>query len=116
LREATRSYVLGLWDATCALVRAALEEALEDRLRPLLRSGKNTLEEIITMAERSKLLDRAHADRAGRIQRRGNMVLHERQAVEEDAWMAISDLRAVLAYLYGVAPSKSGAAAPPKGA
>jgi HEPN domain-containing protein len=114
LREATRSYVFGLWDATCALSRAALEEALEDRLKRLLGPVKNALEDLITTAERSKLLDRPHAERAGRIQRRGNMVLHERQAVEEDAWMAITDLRAILAYLYGVAPSQSSPTPLPK--
>ena len=114
LREATRSYVLGLWDAACALSRAALEEALEDRLTRLFGSAKGKLDELITSAERSKILDRAHADRAGRIQRRGNMVLHQRQAVEEDAWKAITDLRAVLAHLYGVTPSEGNPTLAPK--
>jgi len=103
LREATRSFVLGLWDATCALSRAAWEEALEDQLRKRLGSGKGK-DELITTAERCRVLDRSDAERAGRIQRRGNMVLHERQATEEDAWSGITDLRVVLGKLCGGAP------------
>src|SRR6266700_2921252 len=55
LREATRGYVLGLWDATCALSRAALEEALEDQLSKRLGSGKGKLDELITTAKRCRV-------------------------------------------------------------
>jgi hypothetical protein len=102
LREATRSYILGLWDAAVALSRAALEEALEDRVRKLLGpiSGLN---ELIKAADDKRLMHRDAVAAAERLQRLGNAVLHARQGTEEEALASVCDIRVVLRHLYGSA-------------
>lgn len=64
--------------------------------------SKALLEKVPKMAERTV--------RVGVL----STVLHQRQAVEEDAWKAITDLRAVLAHLYGVTPSERNPTLAPK--
>ena len=103
LREATRSYILGIWDAAVALSRATVEEALEVRLKQTIPGLKGGLDELLKLAERFGVLDREQLSAAGRVQRRGNMVLHTKPATEEDARSAIVDVRSVVTYLYGVA-------------
>jgi len=101
LREATRSYILGLWDAAVALSRAALEEALEDRIRKLL-GPMSGLDELIKAADRKRLIHRDAVSAAQRLQRLGNIVLHERQGTEDEALASVRDIRVVLRHLYGL--------------
>ena len=103
LREASRSYILGIWDAAVALARAAVEQVLEERLKQTVPGLQGGLDEMMKLAERFRILDREQLSAAGRVQRRGNMVLHKGQANEDDAWSTIVDVRAVVAYLHGAA-------------
>jgi hypothetical protein len=75
LKEATRSYILGLWQGSIALSRAAVEHGLREETSKL--NLKNpAFYELITAATRLRLLDDEHAKMASQVERMGNQVLH----------------------------------------
>jgi hypothetical protein len=100
LEQATRSFVVGLWDGAVALARACLEEAFEDRIGHHIGHQKRELFKWIAAAERKRLISPAQLGRLKTIQALGNRVLHEASATEAEALKAISSLRDALRDFY----------------
>lgn len=100
LGEATRTYIFGLSLASIALSRAALEQALKDRLE---RQGKGIhllLSHLIQEAYDYSYLDGAHRKWADEIAGAGNRVLHEKPATPDEAFDVLTKLRGVLAFVF----------------
>jgi hypothetical protein len=106
LREATRCYIFGFWFSSVALSRAAVEEALKDRLRKeSCRVGKdmpndNNLRQLSLDAKEMGLIDAAHLDLVDKVRLNGNRVLHGAPAQENDAGDCLAAARGVLNQLY----------------
>lgn len=105
LREATRCYVFGFWDSSVALSRASLELALKNRLESRLAGlvaskDDELLRNLLDYARKASLLDFDRMEKADRIRRNGNMVLHGTRANEGLAWDSLTSVRGVLTYLY----------------
>lgn len=100
LREATRSYVFGFWQASIALSRAAVEAALKEKVDRSFLSGCDNLKEIIRAAERTRVLDNAAAELAYHVSNRGNESLHGNPHSEDVAWATLTGARGVLGYIY----------------
>jgi len=111
LREATRCYLYGLFQASAVLSRVTLERALEDRLRA---RGANVLP-MSVQAHRRKdsvilnLLDRAREERViggedferlNKVREIGNNAAHGRPVEGSDARSALANLRGVLERIY----------------
>lgn len=97
LREATRSYVRGLWTASVALSRAALESALREELRVTGRLGLGAL---LSAAKAQGVLDTPEFDLASRVKEAGDRALHGETGTDSDARVALDAVRAVLEKLY----------------
>jgi Domain of unknown function (DUF4145) len=100
LREATRTYIFGLPLASIALSRAALEQALKDRLE---RQGQGiylSMSQLIQEAYEYSYLDKVHRKWAHEVARAGDLVLHEKPATAEQAFEVLTKLRGVLAYVF----------------
>ena len=103
LVEATSSYVFGLWHATSALCRAALEQGLKDRMG---FRREFTLTQLMNKAFTKRLLDQWHRDVAKQIRDSGDEVLHERPSDHLKAKEVLLKTGQVLTHLYGAAPRK----------
>ena len=116
LRQATRCFLYGLFEASVALARACVEEALKARLEScgagiaaLMKETKKTakgesrgeLERLISVAATIEILDGPSKFAAHRIRQHGNKVLHGRPLLEEaSARQNLDDLRVVLDRLF----------------
>ena len=98
--QAMRCYVQGLPAASVAIARACLEQALRDTVR-IPHTSSLDLKELITAAERSRLLDGAHLHMAKDVQKIGNKVLHWEDCADSEALDSIVKVRAVVEALYG---------------
>jgi len=100
LKEATRSYIFGFWDASVALSRAALEDALRIATRERSIAVSQDLRHLVKHAGVHGLLDRPTTDFANDVRSAANRVLHGRPAKEEEAWDVLCKARGVLEHLY----------------
>jgi hypothetical protein len=116
LREATRCFLYGLLEASVALCRACLEEALKSKLlangqgiAALMKEPKKTdrgaargeLDRLIRAAAGIKILDGPHTLSADRIRSHGNLLMHDRpQLTEAEAKQDLDDLRGVVDFLF----------------
>jgi hypothetical protein len=100
LREATRCCVFGLWQASIALSRAALEAALNEKLEKRLLTACDTLNQRIRAAGYTGILDPATTEMAYKVAKHGNTVLHKGPLGEGEASETVAAMRGVLAYLY----------------
>jgi hypothetical protein len=116
LREATRCFLYGLFEASVALCRACLEEALKAKLHAtgqgiaaLMKEPKKTdtgkargeLDRLISAAASVQILDGAFTLSARHIQNHGNTVMHHRPLLkEEEARLDLDDLRGVVDFLF----------------
>jgi hypothetical protein len=107
LREASRSYVFGLWQASVASARAAIEVALSQVLEDAIGriSERAMLSELVTLATqartgRVRILDRAHAEKARQVLRVGNGALHRRPVNSKEALDTLRKASDVLMHLY----------------
>lgn len=102
LREATRSYIAGLWKSTVALSRTTLEVALRHRLK----EGQgfvptdDKFETVIEFAHMCRVIDHAHFAMAEEVRKNGNDVVHGSPADEPLAWRVLWSTRGVLDHLY----------------
>ena len=99
--QAMRCLVTGMFEASCALTRACLEQALRDAVPQA--EGIVDLEALIRWAGHSRKLDTAHMQMADTVRRLGNDVMHKRSCTEDQASEAAMMLRAVVGVLYGTA-------------
>jgi hypothetical protein len=116
LRQATRCFMYGLFEASVAICRACLDEALKKSLhsskegiRALMKEPKKTvkgtargeLDILISAAAEAEILDGPRKESARRIQNLGNTVMHDRPLLSEDqASRGLDDLRAVVDFLF----------------
>ncbi|PYV29509.1 MAG: hypothetical protein DMG09_29835 [Acidobacteria bacterium] len=100
LREATRSYIYGFWQASVAFSRAALEQGLRERVKQKLGDTPGKLSLLIQSAATCGLLDAAHRHLAGRVKLSGDRVLHGDPATDREAWETLCAARGVLVHLF----------------
>ncbi|MCH8268654.1 MAG: hypothetical protein IH846_14145 [Acidobacteria bacterium] len=88
LREATRAYLLGLFIASVALSRSALEQALEEKVSKGLQtdSKEERLKKLIKAAELLKLLRGENLYLADQVRKQANKVVHGRPCKEGEAF------------------------------
>jgi hypothetical protein len=95
--EATRAYILGLDMASVAMCRAALEQALKERLNTRQFIG---LENLVDEAKRLKFLTEAGVTAAKEVSRKGNALLHKKPIQGDEAFEVLAKTRSVLEELY----------------
>ncbi|MGA2263711.1 MAG: DUF4145 domain-containing protein [Acidobacteriota bacterium] len=100
LREATRSYVFGFWQASIALSRTAVEAALKEKVDRHFVSACDSLIKLISAAEKTRVLDHAASEMAYQVAKHGNEVLHGTPQGEDVAWTTLTGARGVLGYIY----------------
>jgi len=102
LREATRCYIYGFFEATTALSRAAVEAGLNEYLKRRLGSvPSQKLMEKVKSANAWKLLTSASAGMAEEVAKAAGMVLHQRPAKSEGlAFDTLVRARGLLLELY----------------
>lgn len=98
--QAMKCYAIGLPEASMALMRACLEHALRDALPHAEQTQK--LEDLLKAAGYFRKLDNAHLHMAYRVKELGNRVMHKASCSSEEAFEAVTMLRAVLGALYGL--------------
>jgi hypothetical protein len=101
LREAARTYIFGFPQASIALSRAALEQALKEELgiqgKQIFVDMNNLLDE----AEGAGVINDAIRKTARKIASRAAEVLHEKPADPQKAYEVLILLRGVLQHIYG---------------
>jgi HEPN domain-containing protein len=104
LRESTRSYIFGFWQASIALSRAAVEHGLRESVRDVLGRSSMKFSDLVRAGRRLSppLIDEVHEKLASQVELRGNRVLHGEPAIERDAWETLRAARAVLNHLFGL--------------
>lgn len=100
IREAVRTYVLGLPQASVALCRAALEQALKDRLGRQLSGDFITWQDLLNEARKWNLLDKATEAVARDISNAGDEVLHEKPTDLITAEEVVVKTRGLLQQIY----------------
>lgn len=101
LKEASRTYIMGLAQASVALSRAALEQALKEKLtlqgtgivigfQALLRKAR----------EQGVIIDDPMKIWADEISKAGNDVMHEKPTTLPDAFDVLCKLRGALQHIY----------------
>ena len=103
LREATRCYLFGLFNASVALSRSALEYALLDSVPKMLQvqSRAERLKGLINAACHSILKGAPDVcELADRVRRRANRVVHKRPCEESEALEVLRETRDVVHFLY----------------
>jgi hypothetical protein len=108
LREATRCFMFGLFNASVALSRSALEEAFLKKI-PILLQGKSredTLEMLIKTARNSVLKGATGVcDLADKVRRTANAIVHGKPCQEAVAFEVLRNTRRIVHRLYGSARS-----------
>jgi hypothetical protein len=100
LREATRTYIMGFAQASIALSRAALEQALKESMGHQSSNSFVSFQKLVDDAVRWNVLDRRHAQIARKLAKEGDNVLHDRPASEGKALEVLMLLRELLQYIY----------------
>jgi hypothetical protein len=96
LREATRCYIYGFFQASIALCRAALEAGLNELLKRRMGAiPRIDLIKKIAQASRFKLLDSVSAAEAHEVRKAARTVLHERPVSQSLAFDTIARTRGV---------------------
>jgi len=100
LSEAVRTYILGLPQASIALCRAALEQALKDRLGHQLSGSFITWQELLKEARKWNLLDEATEAMAREVANAADEVLHEKPADWNKAEEVVLNVRGLIQQIY----------------
>jgi len=101
LREATRCYIYGFFQATIALCRAALEAGLNEHLeRRLGRVPAQDLVDKIDAAQRLQLISGQGAHLAHEVRKTARNVLHRKPAKSNLAFDTLVQTRGFLQELY----------------
>ena len=100
IREATRTYILGLPQASIALCRAALEQGLKERLGRQLSGEFIKFQDLLEEARRWHLLDGVTEQTARYVANAADDVLHEKPTEISKARDVLDQLRGVLQHIY----------------
>ena len=102
LREAVRTYILGLPQASVALCRAALEQALKESLGRQLSGDFISFQDLLSEARRWHILDPTTENMARDVANAGDKVLHAEPTDLRQAEEALMKVRAQLQHNYSV--------------
>ena len=100
LREAVRTYILGLPQACVALCRAALEQAIKEKMGYRPTRANVQMKQLLDEAETAGVLDHTVRKMASQIAEKGNEVLHEKPTTLPEAFDVLVQLRGVLLHIY----------------
>lgn len=102
LREAVRTYILGLPQASVALSRAALEQALKEKLALQLSGEFITFQDLLKEARKWNILDGTMEMCARDVANAGDEVMHEKPTTLPRALEVLDQLRGLLQHVYSV--------------
>src|SRR5664280_1280372 len=102
LKEAVRTYILGLPQASVALCRAALEQALKESLGLQLTGVFITFQELLKEATKWNVLDGATEEMARDVANAGDEVMHEKPTDLSKAGEILTKVRGLLQHIYSV--------------
>lgn len=100
LREAVRTYILGLPQASVALSRAALEQALKEQLALQLSGEFIKFQDLLKEAKKWNILDSTMELCAREVANAGDEVMHERPTTLPAALEVLDKLRGLLQHIY----------------
>lgn len=100
LREAVRTYILGLPLASVALSRAALEQALKEKLARQLSGEFIKFQELLKEAKKWNILDSTMELCAREVANAGDEVMHEKPTTLPAALAVLDKLRGLLQHIY----------------
>ncbi len=100
LREATQCYIYGLFQASIALARAAIEQALKERVYNITGPSHTKLPDLIEEARKLGVLDAPHSEAATFVMLRGNELLHGDPTSPDRARDCLERARGVLEHLF----------------
>jgi hypothetical protein len=102
LREAVRTYIFGLPQASVALSRAALEQALKEKLALQLSGEFRTFQDLLQEARKWNILDGTMELCARDVANAGDEVMHEKPSTLSKALEILDKLRGILQHVYSV--------------
>jgi hypothetical protein len=100
LREAVRTYTFGLPQATVALSRAALEQALKETLGRQGSGEHISFQYLVGQAETWGILDKTAARMARKLAKEGDDVLHEKPTDLKKAREVLVGIRGLVQQIY----------------
>jgi hypothetical protein len=100
IREATKAYVLGLPLASVAMSRAALEQALRDRLALQQTDERKTFDELVKDAQRWNLVSDGPRPSIREVNKRCNEVMHQKPVNKEEALELLGAARSEIERLF----------------
>lgn len=100
LREATRTYILGLPQASVALCRAALEQTLKESLGYQSSGAFITFQKLVDDAVRWNLFSEGTAKLVRKLAKEGDDVLHEKPTTPDRAKDVLATTRSVIRRIY----------------
>ena len=103
LREAVRTYIFGFPQASIALSRAALEQALKEGIGYQSTGTFVKMDDLLDEAETAGVIDGTIRKLARQVADEADDVLHEKAASESKAYDVLILLRGVLQHVYAEA-------------
>lgn len=100
MQEAVRTYILGLPQASIALSRAALEQAIKEKLGLQLSREFRTFQDLLKEARKWNILDDIMEKCAREVANAGDDVLHDRPADLRKALEVLDKLRGLFRHIY----------------
>ena len=100
LREAVRTYVIGLPQASVALSRAALEQALKEGIGYQSTGTFVKMNDLLEEAETAGVIDHANKMLAREVADAADDVLHEKPTTLSNALDVLVKMRCVLQFIY----------------
>ena len=102
LMEATRTYIFGFPQASVALSRATLDQALKEALGYQLNRRRVLSKDLIQEAYEKHILDSNMRSWSRGIARAGNDVMHEKPTTMEKSLEVLDKVRGVLEHIYRI--------------
>jgi hypothetical protein len=102
LKEATRTYLMGFPQASVALSRAALEQAIKEVLGHQGHGDFITFQDLLRQARKWGVLDDVMVRCARDVSKEGDHVMHEEPTTLENALDVLCKLRGLLNHIYSV--------------
>jgi len=100
IQEAARTYVYGFPQASVAISRAALEQALKESLGRQGTGEFISFQDLVEEAKRWKILDPTTARAVRDTARKADAVLHEQPINHDEALQVLTEVRALLQQIY----------------
>lgn len=103
IREAAQTYVYGFMQASAAMSRAAVEQALKEKLGLQSSGDRVGFQKLVNAAEKKKILDSSAAEQARNyFAPEANAVLHHGPADDKTTLRILDVARGLLRHIYSV--------------